>query len=120
MGCYLRSSKELEDLDCGSPHDVEYAGSIAVAGPAHLPTDSAALTDIGRACTDVADRFLGVTHMPKKLITVDADNRISKVAYGRTDQGVKQGGAVTSTASFIVELSGYGQPVRVEGPTGVR
>lgn len=57
-------------------------------------------------------------------VTLDADNRIGKVAYTLTDKGqmkpgVKGGLAYDSTQLFTLELSNYGVPVKVEKPTNV-
>ncbi|HEY2672568.1 MAG TPA: hypothetical protein VGJ07_19620 [Rugosimonospora sp.] len=52
-------------------------------------------------------------------VTLNADKRIAKVAYRRTDHGTKDGSAFTETTPVTVELSSYGLPVRVDKPTSV-
>ncbi|RKN27928.1 hypothetical protein [Micromonospora musae] len=67
----------------------------------------------------VADAAAGILadHLAGE-VTIGADGRIAKVAYARTAKTRIHGSDHTYHLGVVLELSGYGAPVRVEAPSG--
>ncbi|MET7749667.1 hypothetical protein [Micromonospora sp. NPDC005367] len=59
----------------------------------------------------LADEFVGD-------VTIGADDRIAKVTYARTAETSIRGSDYTYHLGVVIELSGYGVPVKVEVPAG--